>query len=112
MGKSVHTLVQRDHDDIIPPPMLSSRMFARFAKSVIRPVPYSSNGYPRETSTSTETLLRRYHSPGVRVFERQRTATISGTHEGVHRAAVTEYSPMVWMSFRNAGLERYWCSRR
>jgi adenine-specific DNA-methyltransferase len=62
------------------------RMFARFAKSTIV-LSYSSNGYP--DLDQLETILRRY-KPSVRVFERAHRYHF-GTHEGVNRAAVTEY---------------------
>jgi adenine-specific DNA-methyltransferase len=62
------------------------KMFARFAKSTIV-LSYSSNGYP--DLDRLESLMRRQKQT-VRVFERPHRYHF-GTHQGVNRAAVTEY---------------------
>jgi DNA adenine methylase/adenine-specific DNA-methyltransferase len=62
------------------------RMFTRFAKSTIV-LSYSSNGFP--DLEQLEALLRQYKK-SVRVFERPHRYHF-GTHDGVNRAAVTEY---------------------
>ncbi|QNR64909.1 DNA adenine methylase [Rhodobacter capsulatus] len=62
------------------------RMFARFSKSTIA-LSYSSNGFP--DLNQLEDLMRK-HKSKVRVFEKPHRYHF-GTHDGVKRAAVTEY---------------------